>query len=353
LSTRIFPVIMSGGSGTRLWPLSTEVRPKQFHALMGAHSLFEETALRLAGTRGNLEFLPPIIVAGESHGELIADSCRAIGVTPSAIVLEPIGRNTAATAALAALTAQAIDPDALVLLMPADHIVSDVAAFAAAVELAADTARTHIVTFGIRPDGPETGYGYIQQGEALANGVHRVAAFKEKPARPEAERMLREGGYTWNSGVFFFNPAVMLDEFAIASADIRDDARRALNSARRDGVSIHLDRDIFGAVRAEPVDIAVMEKTRRAAVVPCSIGWADVGSWAELWRLSEKDAAGNVVLGRGAVHDGTNNLLHGTNGVHVAVAGLSDLVVVATAEAVLIMPRARAQDVKTFIPPKD
>jgi len=168
--------------------------------------------------------------------------------------------------------------------------------------------------------------------------------------------MLAAGGHTWNSGVFFFSPEVMLEEFAIASADIRDGARRALKQARREGVSIHLDRDAFGAVRAEPVDIAVMEKTKRAAVVPCSMGWADVGSWAEIWRLSEKDADGNVIVGdgsgSGAVRDGTNNIVRSADGVHVTLAGVSDLIVVATGDTVMILPRARAQDVKTLIPPK-
>jgi len=346
MSTRIFPVIMSGGSGTRLWPVSTDAHPKQFHALMGPRTLFEETALRFSGVQGDLEFLPPIIIAGERHGPLVAEGCAASGIVPAAIVLEPIGRNTAATAALAALVAAELDPDALVLLMAADHIVRDVAAFTAAVGTAAQLAQSHIVTFGMRPDGPETGYGYIQQGAALSDGVFGVIAFREKPVLAEAERMLAAGGHTWNSGVFFFKPSVMLEEFEIGSADIREGAERALATARREGVNIHLDRDVFGAVRAEPVDIAVMEKTKRAAVVPCSIGWADVGSWAEIWRLSEKDADGNVIVGSGSVRDGANNIVRSADGVYVAVAGVSDLIVVATGDTVMILPRARAQDVK-------
>jgi mannose-1-phosphate guanylyltransferase/mannose-6-phosphate isomerase len=347
---RIFPVIMSGGSGTRLWPVSTEARPKQFHALGGAKSMIAETALRLRGTKGGIEFLDPIVIASERHGDLVFSELASVGIEPAAVVLEPIGRNTAATAALAALVAAEIDPLAKVLLMPADHLVEKVDLFVDAIAAASEIVDERIVTFGITPEGPETGYGYIQQGEGLCDGVFSVAAFKEKPDEATASRYLREGGFSWNSGVFFFSPAVLLEEFS-GAADIRDDTARALASAARDGRSITLPRDLFGAVRAEPVDIAVMEKTKRAAVAPCDIGWADVGSWAELWRLSDKDAHGNAVSGQVTLLDCEDNLVRG-DGVHVSVAGVSGLVVVATPEAVLVLPRSRAQDVKKLLPNK-
>ncbi len=346
--TRVFPVIMSGGSGTRLWPVSTETRPKQFHTFGGARSMIAETALRLRGVRGGLEFLDPIVIASERHGDIVLEELAAAGIEPAAVVLEPIGRNTAATAALAALVATEIDPQARVLLMPADHLVEKVDPFIDAIAAASVVVDERIVTFGITPQGPETGYGYIQQGAGLCSGVFSVAAFKEKPDMQTAARYLGEGGYSWNSGVFYFAPPVLLEEFSGAS-DIRDDSARALSAAVRDGRKIILPRDLFGAVRAEPVDIAVMEKTRRAAVAPCDIGWADVGSWAELWRLSDKDGQGNAISGPAMLLDGSNNLIR-ADGVHVSAAGVSDLIIVATPGAVLVLPRERAQDVKKLLP---
>lgn len=343
---------MSGGSGTRLWPLSTEVRPKQFHVLGADISMIGDTARRLSGDHDDFEFLPPIVICGAGHLALVTDLLSEADVDPAAVLLEPEGRNTAATAALAALMAQSLDPDALVLLAPADHLVTRPKALMKAVKAAIPAARDHIVTFGIHPKGPETGYGYIKQGAAMGDGVFKVAAFKEKPKPPVAEQYVSEGGYSWNSGMFFFDPKVMLEEFAIASADIREGARISLDKARRDGVLLHLDAESFGKVRAEPVDIAVMEHTRRAAVAPCDIGWADVGSWAELWRLSEKDGQGNAIMGSAVMLDASGNLVRG-EGVHVSVIGVSDLVIVATPRAVLITPKDRAQDVKKVIPPKE
>jgi len=346
--TRIFPVIMSGGSGTRIWPLSTQDRPKQFHALGAGRSMIEETALRFSGTHGDIEFLDPIVIAGQSHRDLVLELLGNSGVKLSALVLEPEGRNTAATAALAALVAQELDPGALVLLAPADHLVSRPKDLVAAVSAAARVVSDRIVVFGITPSGPETSYGYIHQGERLSDGVHTVTAFKEKPDAALAQSYLDEGGYSWNAGIFFFRPSLMLEEFEHA-ADIREGARAALARGRREGVEIHLDPATFAKVRSLPVDIAVMEKTRRAAVAPCDVGWADVGSWSELWRLSDKDAGGNAVSGSATLLDSANNLVRG-EGVHVSAIGVSDLVIVATRDAVLVMPRSRAQDVKKVIP---
>lgn len=351
---RIFPVIMSGGSGTRLWPLSDETRPKQFHALPGPNTMIGETALRLQGVHAGADstgvmFLPPIIIAGERHGDLVADHLSAAGVVPAAVVLEPQGRNTAATAALAAFVARQLDPGALVLLMPADHLVADAAAFIAAIQRAVRVVDGRIVTFGIEPTAPETGYGYIRQGDALSEGVFAIARFAEKPSREVAESYLSEGGYSWNSGVFFFQPDLMLEEFSHGAADIRDGALAALEKGDRSGNEYRLDAEAFAKVRSEPVDIAVMEKTRRAAVVPCSIGWADVGSWSEVWRLSPKDSAGNAATGSVKVLDGRDNLVM-AHGVHVSIAGVSDLIIVATPDAVIVLPKDRAQDVKKLIP---
>ena len=274
---------------------------------------------------------------------------RNIGVVPSAVILEPKGRNTAATAALAALIAQEIDAEAHVLLAPADHLVGNPAAFVAAIHAASAVLPGRIVTFGISPTGPETGFGYIQQGGRLADGVHAVTTFKEKPDVQVATRYLEEGGYSWNSGVFLFSPQTMLDEFSIAAADIRDGAREALVRGERKGELVLLDPEAFAAVRSEAVDRAVMEHTARAAVAPCDIGWADVGSWAEVWRLSDKDAVGNAVKGSVILEDAANNLVR-TDGIHISVIGLSDLIVIANGDSILIAPRDRAQDVKKVIP---
>ncbi len=346
---KIIPVIMSGGSGTRLWPLSTAKRPKQFHHLGAERTMIEETALRFSGVHDGVKFLPPVIISSAAHADLVASAMAACGLTPSAVILEPKGRNTAATAAIAALIAQEIDPEAHVLLAPADHLVSNTGAFVAAIRAATSVLPDRIVTFGIQPTGPETGYGYILQGDVLRDGVHAVARFKEKPLLPDAERYLEEGGYSWNSGVFLFSPGTMLEEFAIAAVDIREGARAALAQAKRTGVEILLDADLFGAVRSEAVDRAVMEHTKRAAVAPCDIGWADVGSWAEVWRLSDKDAAGNAMAGSVIVEDARNNLIR-TDGIHVSIVGLSDLIVIANGDSILIAPRDRAQDIKKVIP---
>lgn len=349
---RVLPVIMSGGSGTRLWPLSTDARPKQFHALGGARSMIAETALRLSGSQGGIDFLAPVVIANAAHGDLVESLLRTSGIAPAALVLEPQGRNTAAAAAIAAMIAEEIAPDAHVLLAPADHLVTKPEAFTAAIRAAASLINDAIVTFGIKPAAPETGYGYILANEELAPGVHRVGAFKEKPDLATATRYLAEGGYSWNSGVFFFSPRVLLEEFSIAAADIRDGAREALARARRTGKHIRLDAASFAEIRSEAVDRAVMEKTGRAAVVPCDIGWADVGSWAELWRLSDKDASGNVADGQATLLDCANTLVR-ADGIQVSVIGMEDVIVVASGKSVLVMPRSRAQDVKKVIPGKE
>lgn len=348
---QILPVIMSGGSGTRLWPLSTADRPKQFHALSSHRTMIQDTALRLSTAPPDLDILPPAIIGNARHGDLIASQLAEIGVRPTFTALEPVGRNTAATAAVASLLALEFAPGALVLLMPADHVVSNADAFVQAISRSVHTARTRIVTFGMHPTGPETGYGYIRQGRALSDGVYEVAAFREKPIREIAESYLREGGYSWNSGVFFFDPSVMLDEFSITSPDIRDGSRDALKRSFRNGEVLLLDAQTFSSVRSAPIDIAVMEPTQRAAVTPCDIGWADIGSWSELWRLSERDENGNAATGPTLILDGSDNLVR-SEGVHVSIAGVSGLVVVATKDGVLIIPKDRSQDVGKVIPGK-
>lgn len=346
MTHRIIPAIMSGGAGTRLWPLSTEAKPKQFHRLGGSGTMFAETVSRVRGEVGALSFAPPIVLGNAAHARLVESELAANGVAPAAVVLEPMPRNTAAVAVIAAALAEEMGTDALALLLPADHLITNAEAFRTAIERAAPIARDRIVTFGISPDRPATGYGYIRRGDALADGVFTIDAFREKPDEATAQRYLEEGGHSWNAGIFLFNPRVMMEEFAYAG-DIRDAALAALESAERRGVEIHLKPEAFARVRAEPLDTAVMEKTKRAAVVPCDIGWADVGSWDEMWRLAQRDENGNVSHGQSVVIDGANNLLR-SEGVPIYAAGVHDLIVVATPEAVIILPRQRAQDVKTL-----
>lgn len=344
MKQRIIPAIMSGGAGTRLWPASTEARPKQFHALNGPHSLFAETVTRVTGETPSFSFAPPIVLANTAHAALVREHLAQAGATASAIVLEPAPRNTAAVGAIAAAIATETDPDALVLLLPADHVIADRAAFLDAIAQAAPVAKDRIVTFGITPDRPETGYGYIKSGEELASGVFAIESFREKPNLQTAQSYLDAGGYAWNAGIFLFHPRVMLQEFE-ASADIRDRALEALAGATRADGEIRIGADAFARVPSQPLDIAVMEKTKRAAVAPCDIGWADIGSWSEIWRLAPKDADGNALQGAIVARDAHNTLLH-ADGVKLAVQGVSDLVIVATKDAVIVLPRESAQDVK-------
>ena len=308
--------------------------------------MFAETISRVRGDVGALSFAPPIVLSNAAHAGLVESELAANGVGPAVVVLEPMPRNTAAVGAIAAALAEEIDRQALVLLMPADHIVTKPDAFHAAIERAAPIARERIVTFGITPDRPATGYGYIKRGPQLAEGVFAIDTFREKPSAVVAQSYLKEGGYSWNAGIFLFNPRIMLEEFA-ASADIRDAALASLETAERRGAEIHISAEAFARVPSQPLDIAVMEKTKRAAVVPCDIGWADIGSWDEMWRLSEQDEKGNAYHGESVVIDGSNNLLR-SEGVAIYAAGVHDLIVVATPDAVIILPRQRAQEVKAL-----
>jgi mannose-1-phosphate guanylyltransferase/mannose-6-phosphate isomerase len=345
----ILPVIMSGGSGTRLWPLSTDDRPKQFHALSGERPMIIETALRFRGAAAGERLLDPIVIGAERHLDLTDALFRDAGLPQPVQILEPVARNTAATAALAAHAALALHPGALALLVPADHVVSRPDAFISAVLGASSVAGTRIVTFGITPTGPETGFGYIERGAPLADGVFEIASFREKPDAGTAAAYLRRGGFDWNAGVFLFDPHVLLGEFARLAPEIGAGALRALERASREPSAILLDPEAFAAVPARPVDIAIMEKTTLSAVAPCDIGWADLGSWSELWRLSDKDARGNAIAGPVRSVD-IDSCLVRAEGVQVSICGVSGLIVVATEGRVLILPRERAQDVKSLIP---
>lgn len=340
----ITPVILSGGSGTRLWPLSRELYPKQLLPLVGKSTMLQATVQRLDG----LEAAPPVVVCNESHRFLVAEQLRQIGQTAQAIVLEPAGRNTAPAIALAAQAAVAADPDALLLVLPADHVIRKVPAFQAAVQRALPAAQAgRLVTFGIVPDAPETGYGYIRRGAAEGD-VSRIAQFVEKPDEARARDFLASGEYYWNSGMFLFKASRYLEELARYAPDIAQAAAAAGKAATPDLDFLRIDKAAFEACRSESIDYAVMEKTADAVVVPLDAGWSDVGSWSALADASDQDALGNVTHGDVILDDCAGSLFHAESRLVTAV-GLRDHVVVETKDAVMVAPKDRVQDVKKLV----
>ena len=347
-SARIYPVILSGGSGTRLWPLSRALYPKQLLPLLSERSLLQEAALRVSD---EARFAPPVVVANDEHRFIVAEHLRLAQIRPRTIVLEPFGRNTAPAICIAALTLLPADPGALMLVLPSDHAITEVPKFLAAIDRATAAARVgRLATFGITADRPETGYGYIQRGAPIAGaeGAFEVAAFVEKPDRQRAEAYLGSGDYCWNSGIFLFPAALYLREFETRHPAIAAACRAALERARRDLDFMRLDKDAFAAAESISVDYAVMEHTRHAAVVPVDMGWSDVGTWDALWQLSRKDAAGNVRHGNVVIEDVRNSYLRAEQGL-VTALGVEDLVIVATADAVMVAKRDRAQDIKQIV----
>jgi mannose-1-phosphate guanylyltransferase / mannose-6-phosphate isomerase len=338
----ITPVILSGGAGTRLWPLSRELYPKQLLPLVGDRTMLQETVHRLAG----LDAAAPLVVCNEAHRFLVAEQLRVLGHKPQAIILEPVGRNTAPAIALAALQAPT---DALLLVLPADHVIRDVKAFHRAIHTALPAAGAgQLVTFGIVPTAPETGYGYIQGATADSGGVHAIVQFVEKPELARAQQFLEQGGYFWNSGMFLFRASRYLEELGHHAPDILQAARAALAGAQPDLDFVRVDPAAFEACRSDSIDYAVMEKTHHAAVVPLSAGWSDVGSWSALHEALAADADGNVSRGDVIAEDSTGCYLYAENRL-VAVVGLQDHVVVETKDAVLVAPRNRVQDVKKLV----
>jgi mannose-1-phosphate guanylyltransferase/mannose-6-phosphate isomerase len=345
----IHPVILSGGSGTRLWPLSRAALPKQLLPLVTAHSLLQETVLRLRGISG---VTAPTLVCNHEHRFMVAEQMREIRATPANIFLEPMGRNTAPAAAIAALAVQAADPDGLLLLLPADHLIADVAAFEHAVSVAAEAARAgHLVTFGIVPLAPETGYGYIRRSAQPLDTqaeVYGVEVFVEKPSRDIAEAYLAAGDYLWNSGMFLFQASAFLSELEQFHPDIFAASQMALDNSTRDLDFVRLDSAAFETCPSESIDYAVMERTQKAVVVPVDMGWSDIGSWSALWEVGDKDAQGNVLRGDIYIDAAHNNLIRAESRM-VAVIGVSDLVVVETADAVMVAHKDCVQDVKKTV----
>ena len=345
---KIQPVILSGGSGTRLWPLSRKAYPKHLLPLVTERSLLQETALRVAN---GLRFEPPIVICNEDYRFAIGDQLREIGVAPRAIVLEPVGRNTAPAVTIAALLVAETAPQALMLVLPSDHVVLDGAGFLAAVETAERAAAAgSLCTFGIAPKEPETGYGYIRAGAPLAktSGSFSIERFVEKPDRATAEKFLAEGGYYWNSGMFLFRADRYLEELEHLAPDILKGCRATLSASRPDLDFLRLDADTFATVPATSIDYAVMERTRSAAVIPADFGWSDVGSWSSLWSIGSRDDSGNVLIGNVIARDVQDSYIRG-DGRLVAAIGIEGLVVIATADALLLAPKGRSQDVKQLV----
>lgn len=345
--TQVCPVVLSGGSGSRLWPLSRTLLPKQLLPLLGRETMIQQTIQRLKGIPG---IGPAVLVCNQEHRFLVAEQVREIAAEVSAIFLEPIGRNTAPAVAIAALHLEALNHDGVMLVLPADHSIADVAAFHAAVAVAASAAEAGgLVTFGIKPTGPETGFGYICAGEDIAGtAARRVVAFVEKPDAERAAAFVASGDYYWNSGMFAFRPAVFLAELEKFQPDILAAARQALAGMQRDLDFCRLDEPPLAACPAKSIDYAVMEKTDKAVVVPVSMEWSDIGSWTSLWAQTARDEEGNAVLGDVLAMDVKNSYLRAESRM-LAVLGVEDLIVVETADAVLVTHRDRAQDVKQLV----
>jgi len=346
----IHPVIMCGGSGTRLWPVSRTVYPKQFMALGGGATLFQETVQRLPESAG---YAAPVIICNDEHRFIVGEQLRAIAVEPAAILLEPVGRNTAAAAAVGALQLVKVDPDAIMLLASADHFMARPARLREAIGVAEPAARAgHFVTFGIEPSRPETAYGYIRIGEPMPStpGVYEVARFVEKPDAGKAAEFVAAGGHLWNSGLFLMRAADYLSELEKLEPAIAAGCRDAFKSSLSDLDFWRLAEPAFSAIPDKSIDYAVMERTTRAAVVPtpADLGWSDVGSWASLWEVAPRDATGNVIEGDAIAIDVTGSYIRGDRRL-IAALGVRDIVIVDTEDALLVMPRDRTQELRTIV----
>ena len=343
----LYPVILSGGSGTRLWPLSRAALPKQLLPLASERTMLQETVVRLGGMA---DLGAPLVICNNDHRFLIAEQMREIGVEPLGIFLEPLGRNTAPAAAVAALSLLKQDAEAVMLLLPADHLINDVPAFHAAVaEGMKAVALGRLVTFGIVPDAPHTGYGYIQRGAALDGAAaHEVARFVEKPDAATAVQLLASGDYFWNSGMFLFSAAQFVEELGRYQPDILAACRRALEAGESDLDFCRLDKAAFAACPSDSIDYALMERTLKAAVVPAEIGWNDIGAWSALWDVARKDADDNVVRGDVYLDDVKRSYVRAESRM-VAAIGVDNLLIVETPDAVLVADQGRAQDVKKVV----
>ena len=345
---QLVPVILSGGSGSRLWPLSRAMRPKQFLGVTEDATLFQLTLQRLQGITDDV--MRPIVVANNDHRFLVGEQCREAGVEPHSIVLEPVARNTAPAIAAAALAAQTGGADPVLLVLPSDHVFANVPAFHHAVRVGLKAAQGGaLVTFGIVPTHPETGYGYVKASQALdANAAVPVQQFVEKPDLATAQAYLQDGSYTWNSGMFMFKASVFLEELGKNNPAMLQACQAAWTQAHKDLEFVRLDKAAFARSPSDSVDYAVMEKTTKAVVVPLDAGWNDVGAWSAVWQVLPQDAQGNATRGDVMLEGSTNSYVHADSRL-VALIGVDDLVVVETTDAVLVAHKDKAQDVKKVV----
>ncbi len=347
MSRRIYPVILSGGSGTRLWPMSRDLFPKQLLALIGQESLLAATARRVSGEG----FAGPVIVCNKDHRFMVQDQLANAGISPEAIIIEPVARNTAPAIAAAAALIRSRDPSGLLLVLPSDHIIRDLSALSRAIGAAAEAAEAGcLVTFGITPTAPETGYGYIRSGEKLASvdGAYRIAQFVEKPDLAAASSYLTAGDWNWNSGMFVFPVGLFLEELMRFEPELVAHAIQALDGAKQEGAIVALAPEAFAECPSKSIDYALMERTAHSAVVPANLGWSDIGSWSALWEIGDKDSTRNVTIGDVMTEDTDGSYLR-TDGPLIATLGLKDIIMVATGDVVLAAAKDRAQDVRKFV----
>ncbi|MXV36056.1 MULTISPECIES: mannose-1-phosphate guanylyltransferase/mannose-6-phosphate isomerase [unclassified Saccharibacter] len=344
----VVPVILSGGSGSRLWPVSRKAYPKQFCPILSEETPFQETVQRAQQIGVTA---PPIVVANRDHRFIAAEQLRQLAVEDASIILEPVARNSAAAMAAAAFWQADKDPDAVLWFMPADAAIENFDALATALFQAKQAAeRDYIVTFGMQPNRPETGYGYIEQGSSVENtdNVYQIARFLEKPDAETAEHFLKYGHYLWNSGMFIARARVFLEELLLLAPDIYHAVKSSLSSSGSDLGFVRLDEEAFSRAPSISVDYAVAEKTTRAAVVPASFEWMDVGSWDAVWELTHKDGDGNAAHGNVFLDHAHNCYVH-SEGAVTTVTGVDDLIIVVTRDAVMVSHRDRAQDVKKMV----
>ncbi len=340
------PVILAGGSGTRLWPLSREFYPKQLINMYNQHTMLQNTVLRLKDMD---DMEDPLIVCNDVHRFMTAEQLHRIQVVPRAIILEPAAKNTAPAIALAAIHLTAQNQDPVMLVLPADHRIDDVSAFHRGIEQGKTLADDgYLITFGIVPDTPETGYGYIQKGSFLEDNVCRIQRFVEKPDLNTAQSYLSSGDYCWNSGMFMFKASTILNELSLLAPDMVDTCRRAVASGRQDLDFFRVDQMIFDQVDADSIDYAVMEKTEKGVMVSLDAGWNDLGSFDALWKTEKKDGHTNVIKGDVLTHDVSGSYIHAQSRLVTAV-GMDSMVVVETRDAVMVSPRDRVQDVKQIV----
>lgn len=353
MTDQLLPVILCGGSGTRLWPLSRETYPKQFHALAGDSSMLQDTATRLHGISGDVALAAPLLVCNIEHRFLVATQLQQAQIENARILLEPTGRNTAPALTIAALQAVSAGADPVMLAMPADHVISDRKAFHESVQVAFNAARAgQMVTFGIVADRPETGYGYIQHGTTEQGGTFEVQSFVEKPDLVRAQSYLAAGNYLWNSGLFVVRASVWLKAMKAFRPDILSACEQSMNGAQRDMDFVRPESNAFQSSPSDSIDYAVMERLPKmpelgiqARVVPLKAGWSDVGAWDALWAVREHDADGNAIIGNAVQHGCTNSLFLSSSRLVTGV-GLDNIAVVETPDAILVADMRRTQDVK-------